>query len=86
MWADRGLKWRVLRLHLSDLHTILYRHTLGDEDRSCESPMSVIIMGAEICWRTGFVNMKNMIVDGLRLLDVAKWTSQTPKVCAHAQG
>ena len=49
MWADRGLKWRVLRLHLSDVDKILYRHTLGDEEGSCVSPMSVIIMGAEIC-------------------------------------
>ena len=47
MWADRGLKWRVLELHLSDLDEILYRHTLGDEERSCVSPRSVIIMGAE---------------------------------------
>ena len=31
--------------HLSDLDKILYRHTLGDEERSCVSPMSVIIMG-----------------------------------------
>ena len=45
MWADRGLKWR----HLSDLDEILYRHTLGDEERSCVSPMFIIIMGAEIC-------------------------------------
>ena len=45
MWADRGLKWRVLGLHLSDLDKILDKHTLGDEERSCVSPMSVIIMG-----------------------------------------
>ena len=55
----------VLGLCPSDLDKILYRHTLGDEDRSCVSPMSVIIMGAEICWRTGFGNMQNMIVDGV---------------------
>ena len=55
----------MLGLQLSDLDKILYRHTLGDEERSCVSPMSVIIMGAEICWRTGFVNMKEMIVDGV---------------------
>ena len=65
MWADRGLTWRVLGLHLSDLDQILYRHTLGDEERSCVSPMSVIIMGAEICCRTDFGLMKNMIVDGI---------------------
>ena len=65
-YLARGVfKWRVLGLHLSDLDKILYRHTLGDEERSCVSPMSVIIMGAEICWRTGFVNMKEMIVDGV---------------------
>ena len=65
MWVDRSLKWRVLGLHLSDLDKILYRHTLGDEERSCVSPMSVIIMGAEICRRTGFGFMKKMIVDGV---------------------
>ena len=65
MWGHCGFKWRVLGLHLSDLDKILYRHTLGDEDRSCVSPMSVIIMGSEICRRTGFGNMQNMIVDGV---------------------
>ena len=55
----------MLGLHLSDLDKILYRHTLGDEEGSRVSPMSVIIMGAEICWRTGFGNMKNMTVDGV---------------------
>ena len=45
MWADRGLTWRVLGLHLSDLDKILCRHTLGDEERFCVSPMSVIITG-----------------------------------------
>ena len=65
MWADRGLKWRVLGIQLSDLDKILDKHTLGDEERSCVSPMSVIIMGAEICWRTGFDFMKKMIVDGV---------------------
>ena len=49
MWADRGLRWRVLGLQLSDLDKILDKHTLGDEEGSCVSPMSVIIMGAEIC-------------------------------------
>ena len=49
MWGNCGFKLRVLGLHLSDLDKILYRHTLGDEERSCVSPMSVIIMGAEIC-------------------------------------
>ena len=49
MWADRGLKCRELGLHLTGLDKILYRHTLGDEERSRESPMAVIIMGAEIC-------------------------------------
>ena len=29
--------------------TLLYRHTLGDEDRSCVSPMCVVVMSAEIC-------------------------------------
>ena len=65
MWANRGLKWRVLGLHPSDLDKILDKHTLCDEERSCVSPMSVIIMGAEICWRTGFGNMENMTVDGV---------------------
>ena len=37
----------MLGLHLSDLDEILYRHTLGDEERSCVSPMSVIIMSAD---------------------------------------
>ena len=55
----------MLGLHLSDLDKILDTHTLGDKERSCVSPMSVIIMGAEICWMTGFDNMKNMIVDGV---------------------
>jgi hypothetical protein len=55
----------VLGIQLSDLDQILYRHTLGDEERSCVSPISVIIMGAEICWRTGFGFMKKMIVDGV---------------------
>ena len=49
MWGNCGFKWRVLGLCPSDLDKILYRHTLGDEERSCVSPMSVIIMGAEIC-------------------------------------
>ena len=44
MWGNCGFKWRVLGLHLSDLDKILYRHTLGDAERSCVSPMSVIIM------------------------------------------
>ena len=55
----------MLGLQLSDLDKILDEHTLGDEERSCASPMSVIIVGAEIFWRTGFVNMKNVIVDGV---------------------
>ena len=55
----------MLGLKLSDLDKMLYRHTLGDEERSCVSHMSVIIMGAEICWRTGLGSMKNMIVDGV---------------------
>ena len=49
MWGNRGLKWRVLGLHLSDLDTILDKHTLVDEERSRVSAMSVVIMGAEIC-------------------------------------
>ena len=49
MCADRGLTWRVLGLRPSDVDKIMYRHTLGDEERSCVSPMSVVIMGAEIC-------------------------------------
>jgi len=49
MWGNCGFKWRVLGLRLSDLDKILDKHTLGDEERSCVSPMSVIIMGAEIC-------------------------------------
>ena len=65
MWADRGLTWRVLGIQLSDLDEILYRHTLGDKERSYVSPMSVIIMGAEICRWTGFGLMKRMIVDGV---------------------
>ena len=44
----------MLGLQLSDLDKILYRHTLGVEEGSCASPMSVIIMGAEICWSTCF--------------------------------
>ena len=63
MWVDRGLKWRVLRLHLADLDKILDKHTLGDEERSYVNPMSVITMNAEICWRTGFGFMKKMLVD-----------------------
>ena len=65
MWGNCGFKWRVLRLHLSDLDKILDKHTLGDEERSCMSAMSVVIMGAEICRWTGFGLMKNMIVDGV---------------------
>ena len=49
MWGNRGLKWRVIGLCPSDVDKILYRHTLGDEEGSCVSPMSVIIMGGEIC-------------------------------------
>ena len=55
----------MLALHLSDVDKILYRHTLGDEERSCVSPMSVIIMGADICRWTGFGFMQRMIVDAL---------------------
>ena len=58
MWGNCGFKWRVLGLQLSDLDKILYRHTLGDEERSCVSPMSVIIMGAEICWSTCFATLQ----------------------------
>ena len=47
--ANGVFKWRVLRLHLSDLDEILDRHSPGDEERSCVSLMSVILMGAEIC-------------------------------------
>ena len=65
MWGNCGFKWRMLELHLSDLDNILYRHTLGDEERSYVSTMSVVIMGAEICRWTGFGRMKNMIVDGV---------------------
>ena len=54
----------MLGFHLSDLDEIMDKHTLGDEERSCMSPMSVIIMGAEICWRTGFGFMQKMLVDG----------------------
>ena len=66
MWGNCGFKWRVLGLCPSDLDKILYRHTLGDEERSCVSPMSVIIMGAEICWSSCFGFIKKMIVDGVR--------------------
>ena len=55
----------MLGLQLSDLHKILYRHISGDEERSYVSPMSVIIMVAEICWRTGFGSMMKMIVDSV---------------------
>ena len=44
MWGNRGVKWRVLGLHLSDLDQMLDKHTLGDEERSCVSPMSVIMV------------------------------------------
>ena len=64
MWADRGLKWRVLGLQLSDLGNILYRHTLGDEERSCVSPMSVIIMGRDLLMDR-FWLMKQTILDGI---------------------
>ena len=65
-YMARGVfKCRALRLQLSDVHEILYRHTSGDEERSCVSPMSVIIMGAEIYRWTGFGLMKKMIVDGV---------------------
>ena len=62
----RGVfKWRVLGLHLSDLDKILDKHTLGDEERSRVSPMSVISMGAEICRGTGFGCMEKIMVDGV---------------------
>jgi hypothetical protein len=50
---------------MSALDKILHRQSLGDEDRSCVSPMSVIIMGAEICCRTGFGHARKHIVDGV---------------------
>ena len=56
--ANGVFKRRVLGLHLSDLDKILYRHPLGDEERSCVSPISVIIMGAEICCKTSFGYLK----------------------------
>ena len=62
--ASGVFKRRVLRLHLSDLDNIMYIHTVGDEERSC-APMSVTIMGAQICWRTGFGHLMNMMVDGV---------------------
>ena len=54
MGGNRGSKWRVLGLHLSDLDHILDKHTLGDEEKSCVSPL----------W-TGFGLMKRMIVDSV---------------------
>ena len=63
--ANGVFKRCVLRLHLSDLDKILYRHTLCDEDKSCVSTIFVIIMGAEICWSTGFGHLRKMIVDGV---------------------
>ena len=54
----------MLGLCPPDLDKIRYRHTVGDEEISCVSPMSVIIMGAEICRWTGVAFMKKMIVDG----------------------
>ena len=54
IWANRGFNLRVLGLYLSNLHKILYRHTLGGEEISCVSPMSVIIMGADILSRDKF--------------------------------
>ena len=63
--ANGVFKWRVLGLHLSDLDKISYRHTLDDEERSCVSPMSVIILGAKICCRTGFGHLRQMIVEGV---------------------
>ena len=65
MWGNRGFKWRVLGLHPSDLDKMLDKHALGDEEGSCVSPMSVIIMGVEICRWTGFGLLKKMIVDGV---------------------
>ena len=65
MWGNRGFKWCVLGLCPSDLDKILDKHTSGDEERSCVSPMSVIIMGAEICRWTSSGLMKKMIVDGV---------------------
>ena len=49
----------------NDLDNILVKHTLGDEDRSCVSPMSVMIMGAEICRWKGFGLMQKMMADGV---------------------
>ena len=65
MYGKRCVKRRVLGLQLSDLDKILDRHTLGDVERSCASPMSVIIMGAGICWSTGFGCLMKMAVDGV---------------------
>ena len=62
---NRVFKRRVLGLHLLDLDSILRRHTLGDKETSCASPMSGFIMGADICWRTGFGHLMRMIVDGV---------------------
>ena len=55
----------MLGLHLSDLDTILYRHTVGDDEGYCVSPMSVIIMSVEICCRTGFGHLRQNLVDGV---------------------
>ena len=55
----------MLGLCPSDRDEILDKHALGDEEGSCVSPMSVIIIGVEICRWTGFGLMKNMIVDGV---------------------
>ena len=65
IWANRGLVLRVLGLQLSDLDKILDKHTLGDEERFCLSPMFVIIMGAEICLWTGLGFLMHMRVDGV---------------------
>ena len=52
--ASRAFKRDVLRIHLSDLDKGLEEHSLGVEQRSCAIAALVIIMSAEICWRTDF--------------------------------
>ena len=65
--ARRVFNRRVLRIHLSDLDEGQEEPSLGIKDWFCARGMFVIIMSAEICWRTYFVtrpDFMNFMVRG----------------------
>ena len=57
--ANGIFKCDVLRIYPSDLDKILYRHRLGDEERSGVSPC-LLLLCAQSCCMTGFDHLREM--------------------------